>query len=730
MQLLEKELLEGLSQIKGNGSFVTSHAASFVFPGLTVKGLDEIAYPINKSQAELLIKVAHRAPFGKGKETILDKKVRSAWEIDAENLHFRGGLWNKFLQKVLDRIKPELGMEEHEIEAHLYKMLIYEKGDFFLPHKDTEKEKGMFGTMIFGLPSSHIGGELLVRFDGEERVIDFAEEASNYKIPYVAFYADCEHEIKPLKEGYRVCLVYNLVQQESGKTVSLEPLAEHVTRLASILKRDTPSQAFSPGIVLLGHQYTPENFSKAQLKLNDRTLAEALIRAAECAEYYAKMCLVTSYIAGSPAYDGYGGDDDVDDDAEMEEVYEESITIEHWLDDGTPPLRNMEIGEKDLMTTFQLNDGDPIQKESTGYMGNYGPDLMHWYHYGAVVFWPKKEHLDMLGKQNIPNQLEWIGYYNTKRKQLSVSEIVACETILNSLRYKEESGSQTDYNVIADWLIGYDNEACFEAYGYRLLEEFFEKIKEESWLALVEAYPLYHFEKIFKQAIQKGSEKVAWHLLAILYRLSRKGSGKLLVAKQMELLPEYFQPFTSGKLQKPLVNAASITYLLQLEALIPQGAKWVEQMGTILSQCQKRIYINTLLIPAVLMEEEQTPLAKYLLAYARNDLQKRVNNIPHPPANWTRAVPNASRNEKLWEMLADFLQSPVDMVFDFRKNQKERDELESAIRHVVIDLHTETIRKGSPHILRITKTQRAYEKQKNEWLEDEALLKKLSRKIG
>jgi succinylglutamate desuccinylase len=81
-------------------------------------------------------------------------------------------------------------------------------------------------------------------------------------------------------------------------------------------------------------------------------------------------------------------------------------------------------------------------------------------------------------------------------------------------------------------------------------------------------------------------------------------------------------------------------------------------------------------------------------------------------------------------MLADFLQSPVDMVFDFRKNQKERVELESAIRHVVIDLHTETIRKGSPHILRITKTQRAYEKQKIEWLEDEALLKKLSRKIG
>jgi Rps23 Pro-64 3,4-dihydroxylase Tpa1-like proline 4-hydroxylase len=113
---------------------------------------------------------------------------------------------------VLNRLKKDLGIESYEVKASLYKMLIYEEGDFFLSHKDSEKEKGMFGTLILGLPSRQTGGELLVRFDGKQESINFADATNNFKIPYVTFYADCEHEIKPITSGYRVCLVYNLVQ--------------------------------------------------------------------------------------------------------------------------------------------------------------------------------------------------------------------------------------------------------------------------------------------------------------------------------------------------------------------------------------------------------------------------------------------------------------------------------------------------------------------------------------
>ncbi|MEX2565092.1 MAG: 2OG-Fe(II) oxygenase [Cyclobacteriaceae bacterium] len=715
------ELLESLNLIKGNGSFVTSHSAPFVFPGLSIQGLGEIAYPINGLQAGALIQAAHKAPFGKGSQTIIDETVRSAWEIGAEKLHFDGQQWDKFLQNALDTIKPQLGIEDFEIEALLYKMLIYEKGDFFLSHRDSEKEKGMFGTLIVGLPSKHSGGELLVRFDGEEQSVNFAEEAGNYRIPYVAFYADCEHEIKPLTEGYRVCLVYNLIQKKSEKAIRLEPLGEHVSKLATILKAGVGSRPFSPGIVLLGHQYTPENFSRKHLKLNDRTRAEALIRAAADAGYYAKMCLVTSQLSGIPAYDGYGWDDTPDEDEEMGEVYDDCISIEHWLDDGPPPLRNIEVDEDELLTTFKLNDGDPVEKENTGYMGNYGPDLMHWYHYGAVVFWSKENHEEMLLAEDIPNQLEWVGYYNTKRKNLSSNETAICETILKSLLNTQGTAPKAQYHVIADWLTGSKDEIAFENLGYPLLQRYFQQIHPDYWAKLVEIYPSRHFEKIFKKIGQQGDISNLHHLLALLMTLTNGANGRSLTASQMAVLPEFFTT-AAGQQQKPLVNATALKNLLDLEKMLPQQKEWVGRMVALLRENKQRKYINEVLVPVVLNPELDTSFSKALLSFAKENLLYRVDNKPQPPANWSRPIPKVSKNENLWKLLEPFLQSPVDQVFDFRKNQQERNEMEAALAKVKVDLRTETIRKGSPHTLRIIKTQAVYEKQMQEWQDDVALL--------
>ena len=44
-----------------------------------------------------------------------------------------------------------------DVEAKIYKLLIYKTGGHFKPHTDTEKEKNMFGTLIIQLPSIHKG---------------------------------------------------------------------------------------------------------------------------------------------------------------------------------------------------------------------------------------------------------------------------------------------------------------------------------------------------------------------------------------------------------------------------------------------------------------------------------------------------------------------------------------------------------------------------------------------
>ena len=76
-------------------------------------------------------------------------------------------------------------------------------------------------------------------------------------------------------------------------------------------------------------------------------------------------------------------------------------------------------------------------------------------------------------------------------------------------------------------------------------------------------------------------------------------------------------------------------------------------------------------------------------------------------------------------MLKEFLKSPTERVFDYRKIKHERKLMEEAIRSVTIDLKMETIRKGSPHLLRITKTRDEYNRQMNIWNKDVSLLEKV-----
>jgi len=55
MEQLKKEIANCLNAVKGSGKFVSIDTVKFVFPGLTVEGVGEIAYPINEAQAKALI---------------------------------------------------------------------------------------------------------------------------------------------------------------------------------------------------------------------------------------------------------------------------------------------------------------------------------------------------------------------------------------------------------------------------------------------------------------------------------------------------------------------------------------------------------------------------------------------------------------------------------------------------------------------------------------------------
>ncbi|MET4082637.1 hypothetical protein ABIB40_002597 [Pedobacter sp. UYP30] len=730
---LKENILNCLKDLKGSGRFISVHTAEFQFPGLEVDGVGEISYPINETQARALIKVAEKAPFGKGSETIVDTTVRSACEIDANKLTFNGDSWANFLEKILTKIKPDLGLEDYAISAHLYKMLIYEKGDFFLQHKDSEKEKGMFGSLVISLPSKHTGGELVISFEGATEVAAFAKDSGDYKINYAAFYADCDHEIKPLTSGYRVCLIYNLVQQKATENIQLTSVETYAQHLAEIFKKEQNRGHTEPHIVLLGHQYTPENFSIDQLKLNDRPKAEALLQAAQKAGCYAKMCLVTSYLSGVPEDDGryYDYNEDSDPEAEMGEVYDKSLYIEHWLDNGIPPLDRVGFEETDLIAAFVLDDDEPILKESTGYMGNYGPDLMHWYHYGAVMIWTPRTNAQLLLQQNALCQLEWIGYFSKNLQSICNSEIAAAKFILSTGLTKADRDRNANFNVIADWIISKGEQDFFLELSHELCQFYFTKIDVSHWLKLAHFFSIETIEKIFLLVTQDITMQVLHQLLGILSAFATVRRLNKIEIAQVKKLPHYFSqlPLRPTKEDLPGMRLA-LDNLFFVEKTSPQDEAWINQMARILTVSPQRGYMNHILVPQLQALKEKTKLTRTLMVKCREYLQNQVDNKPQPPENWYREVPSTSNYRMQWQFLKSFLESPDQRVFDFRKNQNERTALENAITNVVIDLETETIRKGSPHTLRITKTQAAYDREMNKWKEDLVLLNNMVEKIG
>jgi hypothetical protein len=75
-------------------------------------------------------------------------------------------------------------------------------GQFFVPHQDSEKSYATVGTLSLILPGPSRGGALVIEHAGSK----LTYRASDRLLTFVAFYADCRHEVQTVTSGYRVWL--------------------------------------------------------------------------------------------------------------------------------------------------------------------------------------------------------------------------------------------------------------------------------------------------------------------------------------------------------------------------------------------------------------------------------------------------------------------------------------------------------------------------------------------
>ena len=412
-------LEELLRSIDRPGDFCAHGRLFAPMPRLEVEGAGMVSFPVPEAQVRALIEAAERAPYGRGPETLVDASVRDCWQIDAERVRLGGGAWPETFARIFDAAAAGLGCPGERLDARLYKLLVYEPGGFFLPHRDTEKADGMIATLSVSLPAAGAGGELLVRHRDREVAVDMhAEEPS--ELAFAAFYADCTHEIRPVLEGHRLSLVFNLCLRPGDRDTPREA-PDHGRQIAGVARRlaawSRAEGAADKLVWLLDHEYSESGLSFAALKNSDAAVAQVLTQAAERAgcELYAAVVHVEE--SGEAMFDGdhvggYGGNWDEDDVADMdvEDVWDDGRWLDGWVarDGGRPPFAEIPLEPGELLPAGALDGARPDSQRLHEASGNEGATLHRAYRRAAFVIWPRAKTLDIVASAGIEGAVAWV----------------------------------------------------------------------------------------------------------------------------------------------------------------------------------------------------------------------------------------------------------------------------------------------------------------------------------
>ena len=744
--------LNAFSKVTGTGDFHSVGQAPFFFPGLDVDGLGELAFPLPASQVKELIQIAEAAPYGLGEKTVLDENVRKCWQLDAAQLCFKAPEWQEFLDRTVAGVRKNLGVEGR-VSAVPYKLLVYGEGGHFRAHRDTEKLDAMFGTLIVALPSAHEGGRLFVRHGGREVEVDFSREKHAFQ--HAAFFADCEHEVEPVRSGYRCCLVYNL-RLDTGDPGKLNlPLDAQARTLLAPLEKLLSGRQGKLSAVLLEHGYTEANLSIRNLKGHDQSRARALFAAAEEAGAIAHLALVTFHQMGE-LQDGYsygrgryGHENEDPEDGEMGEIYEEDLSAEHWRNAGDHrvALGSYRLDPDDVISKENLGEGDPDEKEAEGFTGNAGCTMDHWYRRAAIVLWAKEDHEIILCRHDFRGACSSLADLASAKNTGPGSPFHR----LGEAVIQEYAGSQATA-IYQSALSDAGGHPFFLALGAiakagtrDLLDRFIANIDAahfvlcdaKLWSRLFKAFGVDAFAPVCENLVNGGVEenrRAIFQLLDALLASKKADSWAGAVAGQLAALapaaPRYGY---SGRSQLAPGDQEEARILLAASHLLV-GEEDSKAASAFLRADSSLAYVRETLGPVLLEKSAQkclaakNSLAPEILSFAKNLLAAEVARPLNPYPDWARPCPQPAVHASgpIRELLA-FMADPAAETHRFTRTQGDRTLLESFIRQQTLDLDFVTITKGRPYTLACTKNDRSHQRALARRAKDEELLGQLGR---
>ena len=744
------QLADLLRKANRPGDFYAFGTTELLPPSLSVDGVGSIALPLLPVQADQLVAVAERAPYGRGRDTIIDTSVRNSWQIGPDRVHIGGRHWPRTLATMVASVAEGLGVGD-PIEAEFYKMLIYDEGSFFVSHRDTEKTAGMFATLVVVLPSSCTGGALVVRHKDRSVSLDLRTE-DPAEASFAAFYADCLHEVLPVTAGCRLTLVYNLIRRGKGKAPQPPDHTKEQDQVTALLRGwrgqldvDGAGEDSVPRKLVypLEHAYTAPELAFSSLKGADAAAAGVLNAAASQADCALHLALVTLEEFGSAEYGENHGrrrrwsrDDDDEDDFEVGEIDDWNIALSDWrAADGNPvswgeiPVTDDELSPPD---PFHALDPDELHFEEAS--GNAGISFERRYRRAALVVWPNDRGLAVLTQAGlgvtVPHLLDLARRWAAVGSDLGSPVWQQAHQLAGHMldTWPEHGGghaadnadSPTTGMLAALTTLG-DKEriAAFltQAVG---VGKGFSKRDNPAVIAALRLFPPDRAAGLVASIVTGNAAKRSAACADLLARAS--AAPPLLpsaalhdpAATLLAMMPRSAAgaAATDWSGRSEPVEAGFVADLLT--ALGAIDAKVVDRAVKQILGDPKKFGLDAILVPAALMLRAapgaERPAVAGLRVACLAHLRERIALPLAPPDDWQRPSTVGCRCPRCSE-LSRFLADGKQKSWTLRAAEPDRSHVEGIIRTARCDVDTITETKGRPYSLICTKNQASYERR-------------------
>jgi len=732
-------LADTLAAVQRPGGFHCAGSFDIHPPRLEVEGVGSVALPLLPVQAQALVQVAEQAPYGRGTETLVDTAVRRTWQIDAQRVRITGQRWAEDLAAVVERVRQGLAVAG-AIEAQLYKLLIYDAGSFFVPHRDTEKAPGMFATLVVVLPGDYSGGELIIRHRGQEARVDLHRDEPS-EAAFAAFYADCLHEVLPIASGYRLALIYNLVRSGPGPLPQAPDYGAEQARVARLLGDWTASESGPEKLVYpLEHAYTEAEVAFAALKGKDAAVAQVLIPAVAEAGCDLHLALISVTESGWAEYTGGGRWNDPE--LEIGEVTESDWSIHDWRlpDGGRPEMGPLPFGEAELAPPDALADLDQAEAEFSEATGNEGASFERHYQRAALILWPRQRRATVLAAGglavSVPALLALVQRWEAAGARAGDDLWHEARALARAIRdgwpkeawtRRQASESKRTRDLFAVLLRLGDLEGCVGFIAGHSTAGAYGAADNPALAAVLGQLPSEQAATLLTAVIAGNVRRLPGACAGLLALCTQQADPARLTELRapalalLEGLPHGREapPLPNWERPEPLTPAQiadAVTGLARIEGAIADRA-----VGRFLSL--PAVYdLDRLLLPAALLLKEaspdpEPPAAARLRQAVLGHLEARIALPLDPPPDWTRAsqIPCGCVHCR---GLARFLASPTEPVWHFKAAEADRSHVAHEVSRANCDLDLSTEKRGRPYTLVCTKNRASFERRVRQRTQD------------